>query len=638
MKTSINLLLGTVLFALAIPAHAQRSSENALQAADDAFGTSIGRESIGLYSADDVRGFSAVDAGNTRLEDLYFDPVTLPSSLLRSTTTIRVGIAAQGFAFPAPSGVVDIRLRRPGTSNAQSLFLSADTFGFLVAEGTADMRLSDRFGVALGAGAYREGYANGTKDRIGSGSAVFEWKPTDRLTLIPFWSFTAMRNAQTPPDYIPAGEYLPPRVPRNLFTGPRWAENERNRTNFGAALKWEGRAWLLRAGIFRSVSNAPASFANLYLDVLPDRTAQQLIVSDPPARNGSTSGELRFDFGFGHGALRHTLTFSARGRLRERLFGGSQFIDLGPILIGTPISPPRPPRDYTAQDRDEIRQGTIALGYALRWRDRGEFSVGLQKTDYRKRATPGAGTALVTRASPFLLTATGSVRVSGPVSAYASFAQGLEDSGAAPTSATNRNAPLPASRTRQYDFGLRWKVKPDLSLILGAYDLSRPYFQFDAEGAFTQLGSTSNRGIEVSLSGAITPRLDVVAGAILSESKVQGPAVAAGIVGPKAVGRPERRSNLAFDWRPAGLEGITLSGGVRSVSSVIATSSNGLRVPGRTLFDLGLRYAFSLAGKRTQLRVNATNIANTFGWDVGGSGVYSFTDGRAVQISLGIDF
>jgi iron complex outermembrane receptor protein len=42
------------------PMHAlaQRADENAVTAADDAFGTKVGSQSIGLYDAEHVRGFS----------------------------------------------------------------------------------------------------------------------------------------------------------------------------------------------------------------------------------------------------------------------------------------------------------------------------------------------------------------------------------------------------------------------------------------------------------------------------------------------------------------------------------------------------------------------------------------------------
>ena len=67
------LWIGTCLAALlgdSAPARAQRANENAVESADDAFGTSVGNEKIGLYSAGDVRGFSPSSAGNIRVEGL----------------------------------------------------------------------------------------------------------------------------------------------------------------------------------------------------------------------------------------------------------------------------------------------------------------------------------------------------------------------------------------------------------------------------------------------------------------------------------------------------------------------------------------------------------------------------------------
>ena len=107
---------------------AQRASENAVTAAEDAFGLAVGRESIGLYTPDNVRGFSAIDAGNMRLDGLYFDQVWGPSPRVQQSSTVRVGIAAQGFPFPAPTGVVDYALRRPGAQAEQSAYLSSDSY------------------------------------------------------------------------------------------------------------------------------------------------------------------------------------------------------------------------------------------------------------------------------------------------------------------------------------------------------------------------------------------------------------------------------------------------------------------------------------------------------------------------------
>src|SRR5690349_5285996 len=95
-------------------AWAQRADDNAVRAADDAFGTTVGNETIGLYDARNARGFNPQQSGNVRIEGMYFDrPATGPGDILVdrlfSGFTVRVGVNALTFPFPAPSAVVDIR-------------------------------------------------------------------------------------------------------------------------------------------------------------------------------------------------------------------------------------------------------------------------------------------------------------------------------------------------------------------------------------------------------------------------------------------------------------------------------------------------------------------------------------------------
>jgi iron complex outermembrane recepter protein len=86
----------SVLTGSAGSAWAQRAEDNALASAQDAFGTTVGNESIGLYTARDVRGFDPVQAGNVRLEGLYFDrqapnPNEIFVNSLVSGSSVRVG-------------------------------------------------------------------------------------------------------------------------------------------------------------------------------------------------------------------------------------------------------------------------------------------------------------------------------------------------------------------------------------------------------------------------------------------------------------------------------------------------------------------------------------------------------------------
>ena len=141
------------------PAFGQRADENAVTAAQDAFGTSIGFQNVGLYSANDARGFSPQQAGNLRIEGLYFDQQTwVTGDCMVRETTMRVGIAAQSYSFPAPTGIADLSLRTPGDKALISAILTRGPFDAATADVETQIPLADRtLGVDLCAG-YRKNF------------------------------------------------------------------------------------------------------------------------------------------------------------------------------------------------------------------------------------------------------------------------------------------------------------------------------------------------------------------------------------------------------------------------------------------------------------------------------------------------
>ena len=104
--TSRAMILALFTAAASSEAPAQRTDDNVTAESDDAFGRSVGNERIGIYNSSDVRGFSPVAAGNVRIEGLYFDQQKDPTQRLVETVTIRIGIAAQSYPFPSPTGIV----------------------------------------------------------------------------------------------------------------------------------------------------------------------------------------------------------------------------------------------------------------------------------------------------------------------------------------------------------------------------------------------------------------------------------------------------------------------------------------------------------------------------------------------------
>lgn len=633
------LAAGAAASAGAAHAQAARSAENVVRQAEDAFGTNVGRESLGLYSSQSVRGFSPTVAGNARIDGLYFDQVSDIDGRLRRATVIRVGFSAFGFAFPAPTGVVDYQLRRPGPAASRSAFVGIDSNRGASLETDAVIPLNPALSLGVGAGLENSEFPNGTNAWSNVVGVHALWKPVANLEVLPFFVRDDIHDNDAGPSMAPAGKGLPPYPGRRNFLGPQWATSDGSSYNYGSMATWTpGPAWSVRAGLFRSVNEDGEGYSNLMAGVTPEGVGRQIISIDPPNKAASTSGELRVSRTHIEGPRLHRLVASVRGRARDRTFGGQVDLDLGLISIFERQQAVRPNVTFGPQSSDRVRQWIAGLAYEGRWLDRGELSLGLQKVGYELRtAKPGLPLA-VTDASPLLWNAALSVNLTKSVAVYGATTRGLEESGVAPAAAVNRNTALPAIETRQKDAGIRWRIRPGLNLIGGAFDIRKPYSNLDEVNIWRELGAVRNRGIEASLSGQVLPNLTLLAGAVLIDAEVTGDAVRLGRVGKRPVGSSPRTLLFNADWRPPGLEGFSVDIGVTHAGGVVASRDNSAIIPSRTTGDVGMRYRFKLAGTDSVLRVQVRNVTDEKGFSMRGAGAFGVINGRVVSMSLASDF
>ncbi|WP_288380731.1 hypothetical protein, partial [uncultured Massilia sp.] len=258
---------------------AGRSDENAMRQAEDAFGTSVGRETIGLYNSSSVRGFSPIAAGNARIEGLYFDQVWGLTPRIRRATNIRVGISAQGYPFPAPTGIVDYSFRKPGDSARLGLVTGGDSYGAAYVELDGEQPLAPGLSLGVGGAAGANEYPNGTNSRYRNAALSLRWQPFAGLELVPFWHRSETYDDEKAPSYLPRGSVLPPRIERRRFNGPEWADYRTTAMNGGLLATLRASPdWLLQGGIFRSMYADHRAFTHLLTDVTPDRTGNRRLI------------------------------------------------------------------------------------------------------------------------------------------------------------------------------------------------------------------------------------------------------------------------------------------------------------------------------------------------------------------------
>ncbi|MGE0179172.1 MAG: TonB-dependent receptor, partial [Sphingomonas sp.] len=187
------------LACIAAPVAAQRTDENAVTSAEDAFGTSVGSEQVGIYNPFNARGFSPVDAGNVRINGLAFNLQAELSDRLVSGWTMHVGISAQGYPFPAPTGVADYSLRAAGTRPLLSVVAGYGPFDGTRLEVDGQLPLTSRLSLAAGASYAREGQYIGGHQQVASVAVVPRWRPAENVEIIPFWSRTDTSGQEAQP-------------------------------------------------------------------------------------------------------------------------------------------------------------------------------------------------------------------------------------------------------------------------------------------------------------------------------------------------------------------------------------------------------------------------------------------------------
>jgi iron complex outermembrane recepter protein len=634
-------LLGACLALLAATgAQAQRAGENAVAQASDGFGMSVGHERIGIYSSFNVRGFSPILAGNARIDGLYFDQVTQLNSRLQASSQIRVGIAAQGYAFPAPTGVVDYTLRVPDGADHLSTLTEADTRGEGSAEFDGATRIADSLSLGGGVGFFRPEDASGFSAYLMSEGMLARWTPLPGLEIMPFWSRSDFYDAHTNQNYVPAGPFLPTPNPGRHFLGPDWAINREFDSNYGTLARYRlAEGWEFRGGIFRSARKVPR---NYYVEVdglTLQGNGELNVTADPPTEYGSTSGEVRLEHSFVQGQLSHRITLAFRMRDYNAIYGGSDTRDLGTTVLGEHTGVAKPDFALSAQTHDHIDEIRPGFTYQLAWNTWGTLSFGVQNPHYKKRTeVPGTPTGLII-ADPILLNAGLLADLFDGAVFYADFTQGLEDNGIAPQGATNRNQALPAIATKQREVGIRYALTPRVNLVAGYFDIQKPYFNLDAADLYTQLGQIDNQGIELSLDGNLFPRVDVVAGALLSEPKVVGMGVDLGLVGHRPVGIASQRYNVNANWHPPGHDDVTLGMEVSHQSNIVSVLNGQVTVPDKTFVNADMRYSFALDDRAASLRLWVQNIFDYRTWDVTDANTYDihFLSGRHVALRLIVD-
>jgi len=613
--------VSALLFAMASlaaqPASAQRTDDNAVTAAGDAFGVTVGLQTIGLYGPLNVRGFNPAQAENLRIEGLYYDQqISTSNPFLFNRSEIRVGIAAQSYSFPSPTGIVDYKLRTPGDTALFSVVLTHGPLNTTTEEFDAQYPLiQDVLGVAASVSHWNNfdyDYAR-SSENLGF-SLLLRIRPNERSEILPFVGYIHNYEHQLLPIVFANGLSPLPLFNEQQLLAQDWTSYGWNQLTAGVVAKSAlGSSWRLATGVFRSLGQNSQNFNDLLLGPTAGGIADHVLDVSPPLRAGSYSGDLRLSRLSGDGAHRRELIFDVRGRTVKRDYGGDSIVDLGSVSMFRTEHFPPPQLAFSPQSLDQVRQAGVGVSYNERWKGVGTLSLGVLETQYRRTLVIPGSPGITERTSQLLPTASFTIDAGKRATVYASYTRGLEDSPTAPQSAVNRGEPVPATPTWQIDGGLRVVPRSDLELLLGGFKVHKTYFNVDAAGRYGQLGDISSRGVEGSATLSTQDGLKVVAGVVLLRPEVNQRAPALGGTGTVPVGPVPRTIDVNVDYSPARWGRWAAAFQWTSLSSRVVTNNDQVELPPLPTLNVGVRYKVRLFNRPCSARLDVANVTDETG-------------------------
>ena len=616
---------------VAFSAEPPTTDTNVVSSAEDAFGITLGPESLGLYNPSSVRGFSPTLAGNVRIDGLYFDQQGSMFDRLVTDTRIRVGLSAVSFPWAAPSGIVDYALRSPEGASGLTAIAYVGIFDSrdLDIDGHTSFPTA-HFAIATGASYHHDELTPGLRGSSDSLAIHPRWTPRSNVSVDAFWGRQNVTSTMQQPVIYLGEAQTPPPVPTRYFGMP-WAETDNDSEHYGmlAKVQFSG-GWSARVGIFRSVYDIQRDVLELYLNTSSRGVGDHILVAEPNQYYGATSGEVQLLHSTEFKGWKQLVIFGARARTEHAQYGGAETLDFGAGPVSAPRFVAQPSYAFGLTTSDRIREHSYGASYSLQWRELIKLTAAIRRDSYSSQVSDPEGGGSATSTNPLLYNTSVVFSPTKSLKLFAGLTRGLEESGVAPYLATNRGEVLNATRSSQEEIGAKYSPTSSLTLLVGAFDINKTYFGLDNPGFFGPLGQERHRGVEFSLAGEVTSGLHIVAGALAMSPEVLAAHSTLEPIGSQPVGQAHQSAQLALDYQIPGLRGLSVDIDLTAMGRRPASIDNRTQIPAYELIDVGARYHFKLGQHSATLRVQILGVNNTLSWFVqNDGGLESFSPRRA---------
>lgn len=338
------------------------------------------------------------------------------------------------------------------------------------------------------------------------------------------------------------------------------------------------------------------------------------------------------------GPVAHEVTIGVTSNKREGLLGDAASASVSQnYYTPTTIAPVTPGAWISSGRSDTTDKGIYVMdrmSFGTQW----QLLAGVRYSDFRSSSTNRNGTqdyeATDTSPNVSLL-----YKPTADVSVYASYLEGLEDTGAVPLNFPNSGDVLPPAVNKQKELGIKARVLPSVLVQAALFDIQRPTLTSDAAGRRVLGGRSDYRGLELSASGELGRNWALLASALLLDAEItRVDAGNAQELGKTPENTARRTFSLFGEYRVPAVPGLALNAGLYHVGKRAVNNLNQAFVGGYTTLSLGSRYATKWNGTPVTLQANVDNATDRQYWGTTGNSLLGPGLPRTLRLAAKFDF
>jgi iron complex outermembrane receptor protein len=590
-----------------------------------------------------IRGILVENRGNYRLNG-SLPIINLVDVPLENKERVEVlkGASSLYYGFVPPSGIVNYVTKRAGATPVTSIATSLNQYGAVDVHADIGRRFGpeNNMGLRINAAAGREDIGidnfSGKRQML---SAALDVKVSSSVNLKFDAEYYKKDSSEQAGITLPTavnGVIALPRLPGNKVNlAGEWQRYVADATNLlaRADVALNGN-WSAIFEVGQARNNRDRRFSQFNL-VNPATGAGTLSVSQQDGQEYENNNfRTELSGRIPTGPIVHELSIGYTGNERKQ---DSRSVIPNLVFaqnLYNPVQIPYTPRSVAANGStpSRITDNGLYLFDRVVLSEQWQLMAGLRRSDYTSVTTTTRYEAQKTSPSVSVM-----YKPTARTSVYASYIEGMEESGTAPATRANAGEVLPPSLNKQIEVGVKAEVAQGLLLQAAYFDVKRPSTTIDAANRFVLGGEAEYKGLEFAASGEINKQWSVVASALVMNPKITKTTVAAEL-GKTPENAPKVTYSVFGEYRVPSMPGLALNAGWYFTGKRPVNNANQAYIDGAGTLSLGARWRTKLFGAHTTLQANLDNATDKTYWSTAGNGLLGVGAPRTLRVAAKFDF